>query len=93
MKDVSTMEEVSNEEGSIYSNFDHKLNTPLVQELVVKEGKAYSLHPAQNFCGYIWFENGKFHEQIWQYRSLIEELEDEDIQALIDEANSRYGYD
>ena len=49
-------------------------------------------HSAWNFCGYIWFENNKFYEEVWRYRSHIHTLESENLEDLIDEVNMEYGY-
>lgn len=79
-------------EDSVYSNFDHILDEEVKEQLIKNEGKLCAQHAAWNFCGYIWFSDGKFHEEVWEYKSPIDVLEDEDLESLIDEANGRYGY-
>jgi glutathione peroxidase-family protein len=77
----------------VYSNLDHELNQEIVTILKNNEGKLYAQHAAWNFCGYIWFKDGKWHEQVLRYHIVVNELSDTDIESLIDEANSLYGYD
>lgn len=91
MRDLSSMMLIRDDEGGVYSNFDHELNQSLVQELVNRKGTTYSQHSAWNFCGCVWFESGKFHEQVWRHGSPAEEFEDEDIESLIVKVNLKYG--
>lgn len=74
------------------SNFEHTIDDNLAQILRDGEDKLFAQHSAWDFCGYVWYSNGIYHEQIWRYKSPIDEIEAETLEDLMEEANSRYGY-
>jgi predicted ester cyclase len=88
IKNIDSLTETKDE---VYSNFDHCLNEKVADELVEQNGKIVAQHAAWNFCGYIWYENGNFHEQVWQYKKPVAEFKNKNIIDLIDEVNSEYG--
>lgn len=75
----------------VYSNFDHRL---VLEEEELKESGSYHQHAAWEFCGYVWYEKETqtFKEEVWRYRLLVTTLENKNLENLIEEANSRYGY-
>jgi len=75
------------------SNFDHSIDEGLEEALKAKLAKVYAQHSAWNFCGYVWFENNTFHEQIWRYNSPVAEMEADSLEALMEAVNSEYGDD
>ncbi len=48
------------------SNFDHSIDGEL--EGALRTSRVYAQHAAWDFCGYVWFADGQFHEDVWQYR-------------------------
>ena len=76
-------------EKSVYSNFDHQLDKGIIHELI--EGNCFSDHTARNFCGYVYFENGKFKKVIWRHNQIVDVIEDSDIEKLIESVNERLG--
>jgi hypothetical protein len=87
-KDLDKLEQT---EEPIYSNFDHKLETATAAKLKENPGKLYAPHYAYNFCGYIWFDKGRFWEQVWVYHTVRRELSNPNLEELIEEVNSEFG--
>ena len=73
------------------TNFDLSIDDGLEEKL--KSGKFVATHSAWNFCGYVWFQAGKFHEQVWQWNSPREILSADNLQTLMNEVNEKYGSD
>ena len=96
--DVKNMQNQSNkkyekpeEEGdTVYSNIDH---TYEMTEEQVKNSKMYHCHAAWNSCGYVWFdlEKQQFVEEIWVYKSIVNVLYGETLEAVIQKAIELYG--
>lgn len=82
-------------EDSAYSNFDHTFEYGFKEtEKMIKENSdKFFGHSAWNFCGYIWFENDKFYEEVWCYQIHNETFENENLRDLIENVNMKYGYD
>ena len=77
--------------GECYTNFDHDKHA-LENELVEANGDAYAQHSAYDFCGYIYYKNGVFYEEIWQYNSKVNLMRNNNMEALIFEACDNYGW-
>ena len=75
-----------------YSNIDHTMDEGLESVLKSNEGRLYALHGADNFVGYLFYEKGKFFEEVWIYGCLTEVRSDTDLKRLISETNDEYGY-
>lgn len=78
-------------EDSVYSNIDHKLDKEVKQLLLDNPGKLYAQHDAWDFCGYIWFKDGTWYEEIWRYHSLREVIQGPTVEGIIEDAILRYG--
>ncbi len=88
MPDLESMDELD----GVYSNCFHEgVDHEVASELKANPGKAYAQHAAYNFCGYVWFSAGQFHEQIWVHRRMVEVLSADEIEELIENANDQYG--
>ncbi|GAH60460.1 unnamed protein product [marine sediment metagenome] len=90
MKDLDTMRY---EKELNMSNHDHSIDEGLEEWLKENEGKVCAQHAAWDFCGYVWYELGKFYEQVWQHNSPIEEISADTLEELMTKANDKYGYD
>lgn len=75
------------------SNFDHLVDDGFAEILKKNEGKMWGNHTAWNFCGDVWYENGKFHEQVNVYHVLKGEYEAETLEELMEVVNNIYGWD
>ncbi len=89
MRNLDTMEQLD----LGMSNLDGTVDEGLAEALQVKPATVNAQHSAWNFCGYVWFEGGKFREQVWQYHSPIEEFEADTLEELMGKANDNYGYE
>lgn len=75
----------------IYSNCDGVLNTAVVAELESND-MLCAFHAGWNFCGYVWFAGGRWHEQVWQYGEPVAQLEGDGPLDVIGQANDRFGH-
>ena len=71
------------------SNFDHRIDEGFEEKL--RTGEFWGSHTAWNFYGEVWFENDKFHEQIWVYRFPREVISANTLKELRDAVNDSYG--
>lgn len=79
------------EEGrTTYSNIDHEFE---MTEEEVKNSCKYHQHAAYNFCGYVWWDNERevFIEQVWQYKTMVDEMVCSSLELLIEKINEYYG--
>jgi hypothetical protein len=73
------------------SNFDHSIDSGLDAALRASPGVALAEHSAWNFCGYVWFEDGQFHEQVWRYKQPVAEYSAETLTELMEVVNDEHG--
>lgn len=50
-------------------------------------------YTAWNFCGYVWFSDGKYHCEIWQYRHFKETVTADTLPEIMKMASDKYGYE
>jgi hypothetical protein len=87
-----TLDKANREElDCIYANFDHKLNQNVADQLKVQPGKTYAQHAAWGFCGYVWYQDGQWYEEIWIHNTRKTTRSNEDLRELIEEVNDHYG--
>jgi hypothetical protein len=79
-------------DGSVYSNFDHKLDEEAVAELRADPG-LHAQHAGWQFCAYVWHDGTSWVEQVWRYHSAIETRRGDELLALIESVNDDYGWD
>lgn len=75
------------------SNCDGSISPGLADVLIAGEGVARAHHYAWNFCGRVWYEAGRFHEQVSVYGAVREEFDAESLEALMTKVNDEYGHD
>ncbi|WP_280319973.1 hypothetical protein [Nocardia wallacei] len=79
---------------SVYSNFDHQLDSDVVRELSAAPGELCAQHAAYSFCGYVWMlPDGRWVDQVWRYRTPVADYVGDTIEAVIAEANDNHGYE
>jgi hypothetical protein len=71
------------------TNFDHSIDEGLEEEL--RTGKKYGTHTAWNFCGYVWFQDEKFHEEVWHYNEYQETYSADSLRELMEDVNMEWG--
>ena len=76
---------------SVYSNCDHELDEDTAAFLATNP-TYYAQHAAWNFCGYVWFAEDLWHDQVWVYGSPVAVVTDPDLRLLIEAVNMEYGY-
>ncbi len=89
MPDLASMYELD----EVYSNLDHDLDAKVAAELKARPGESYAQHSAYDFCGYVWFGAGRFHEQVWVHRRMVDVLSAGDIEELVEDVNDRFGHE
>ena len=72
------------------SNFDHRIDEGFAEAMQVG-GRGY--HYAWDFCGEVWWENGKFCEEVWVNHVLQEVISADTLRALMKTVNNKYGWD
>ena len=88
MKNVDEMRFVH---GLGMSNFDHSIDKGLEELLKEHAGQKYVYHAAWNFSGYVWYEKGRFHDQVWIHEAPLEEFEADTLEELMSLVNEKYG--
>lgn len=72
------------------SNLDGHIDEALEQDL--RTQPVYGKHYAWNFCGEVWYgEDGRFHEEVWVYKALVEIVSADSLRELMDAVNDKYG--
>lgn len=77
-------------EDTVYSNFDHKLDKS-IEATLQDNPTVYASHTGWDFCGHVWYSNGKWYEEVWRYRSVVETIIGLSIMEVIKETNEKYG--
>ena len=73
------------------SNFDHSIDGEL--EGALRTSRVYAQHAAWDFCGYVWFADGQFHEDVWQYNAYTETFTADSLPELMQAVNAEWGDD
>lgn len=73
------------------SNYNHGIADGLDEAL--RQGGCWASHFAVNFCGHVWFADGHFHEEVWQYHVPREVLSAPTLPELMTLVNNKYGAD
>src|ERR1051326_4547734 len=77
--------------GYIMSNLDHSIDTDLAEQLMA-DSTVCAGHSASMHYGYVWFEEDRWHEQVWQYGAPLGVYSADTLQGLMDTVNIRYGW-
>lgn len=77
-------------DSSIMSNFDNKIEENA--EELLKASKVYGVYSAWDFNGNVWFEDGKFYCEVWQYRFHIDTIEANSLEEIMEMCSEKYGY-
>ena len=71
------------------SNFDHTIDPGLKDEL--RNNPVFGQHSAWEFCGYVYFLNGQFHEDVWRLKLFQETISADSLEELMEKVNERWG--
>lgn len=75
----------------IMSNFDSVIELDVVRK--IKGEKYYAHYPGYNFCGYVWWEDDKWHCEVWRYGMYRQTFSSEYLDDLKECISAEYGYD
>jgi len=90
LRDVrGSMEEI----GLGMSNCDHEIDEGFDEALRARPSEVYGRHAGWNFNGFVWFESGLFHEQVWCYRVPQKEISAPTLRELMEAVNEEFGTD
>ena len=73
------------------SNFDSSIDDGMSEALMSEPGMVFGYHSAWNFNGKVYYEEGKYHEEVWVYHELKEIISAETLEELMEEVNLKYG--
>ena len=74
---------------SVMSNFDGIIDTKIVK--AIKGKKLFSQYAGWNFCGRVWWQNKKWHCEIWQYRCYEKTITCNTLEEIMEEVSNKYG--
>lgn len=77
-------------EAAVYSNDHHRFDGAAVVALT--DGKI-GTHAAWNFCGYVWLTDGVWFESVWVHKQMVTTYSSNNLDALIEHVNGRFGHD
>ena len=75
----------------LYANFDHSFDATAITALEMFPDKYWGYHAASNFMGCVWPEDGRWYEEIWVHKGLVEVLQADTMKEVIEKANETYG--
>lgn len=73
------------------TNFDHSIDDGF--EDALRAGGVFGRHAAWNFNGKVWFADGRFHEEVWQYHSPVGVRSADTLRELMETVNDEFGAD
>lgn len=74
------------------SNFDREVDSGFAEALEEKPGKVFGRHHGWGFNGRVFFEDGKFHEEVWIYGVPKEIITAGTLEELMEEVSNKYGW-
>jgi len=74
----------------VMSNVDNKINEAVAGKI---KGKSYfAQYSGYNFCGYVWWQAGQWHCEVWQYNSHIKTVSADTLEDIMIEVSDEFGY-
>ena len=75
------------------SNFDNNIDEGFAEALQANPGKVFGRHAAWDFNGKVWFDEGKFHDEVMVKRLLRKTMSAGSLRELMDVVCDEFGYD
>lgn len=75
----------------VMSNFDHIIDKDVAKK--IKREDYYAQYSGCNFCGYVWWQNNKWHCEVWRYRSFVETISENTLEEIMSSVSDQYGND
>jgi hypothetical protein len=76
---------------SVMSNFDYDIDEKVAE--AIKDKPLYAQYSSWNFCGYVWWQNGKWCCEVWTYGSWNETFVADTLSEIMSDVSSEYGSD
>jgi hypothetical protein len=73
-----------------YSNLEQKM--PTGAEEILKNGNVYIAHTAWDHWGKMYYENGKFKEDVWRQNEPMGTIEGDALEEVFEKVNDQYGW-
>ena len=75
----------------IMLNFDRAV----VEEtaIAIKGEELFSRYAGWNFNGMVWWQDEKWHCEVWQYRSYMETVSEDTLDEIMITVSDKYGYE
>ncbi|MEJ2615269.1 MAG: hypothetical protein P8Z35_09930 [Ignavibacteriaceae bacterium] len=74
---------------TLMSNLEHTIDKEI--EKKIKGQKFYAQYTGWNFYGYVWYNNNKWHCEVWRYNFHIETITKDSLEEIMEEVSSEYG--
>lgn len=82
------------DKGQVFTNYSNQVDKEVVEKLVDEPAAAYATHGTKNpWWGYIWYEDGQFHEQIRLQGKTIALYHATTPDELMKTVNDAHGWD
>lgn len=75
----------------VMSNFDHDIDEKVAE--AIKDRPLYAQYAGWNFCGYVWWQNGKWCCEVWTYGSWCKTFVADTLSEIMSDVSSEYGSD
>jgi len=75
----------------IASNLDNTWDLDVAD--VIRQNGKRACYPAWDFWGEVWWDDGKWHCEVWVYRTARETITSDTIPELMRRVSDKYGYD
>lgn len=76
---------------ALMSNFDRVIDDNVAE--AIQNRPLYAQYAGRNFCGYVWRQDGKWHCEIWTYKSYCETFSADTLQEIMSGVSFEYGYE
>jgi len=73
------------------TNYDQSIDDGLAEALQASE-EVFTAHYGSNFCGTVWFADGKFWEAVYVFHELQQVISAESLPDLMKAVNDKYGW-
>ena len=82
-------EDFTNHDESLMSNCDWEIDRKVESE--IKGEPLFASYPAWNFFGNVWWQNEKWHCEVWTYKSYDETFSSETLEGIMSDVSEKYG--
>lgn len=83
-------EEFNKVHNDVMSNFDGIIDREIESRL--KSENVHAGYSAWNFHGNVWYQDERFHCEIWRYQCYTETISAETLEEIMSEANEKHGF-